>query len=189
MSTGKYSSELKVAFRRHPLDAIFKPRNVAVIGATEKEDSVGRTLLWNLIRNPFGGTVFSVNPKRSNILGIRAYPSIREVPDQVDLAVLGRLHARGAGILGHRLEFLMQGELLDPPRPQIDPEALKQDEIELMLQVNGKLRGAIVVPAAASKEDIEQMALASEAFLKHSGGGAIKRVIVVPGRLVNVVVA
>ena len=88
MSTGKASSELKVAFRRHPLDAIFKPRNVAVIGATEKEDSVGRTLLWNLISNPFGGTVFPVNPKRNNILGIRAYPSIRDVPDQVDLAVI-----------------------------------------------------------------------------------------------------
>ena len=78
MSTGKASSELKVAFRRHPLDAIFAPRNVAVIGATEKEDSVGRTLLWNLISNPFGGTVFPVNPKRKNILGIRAYPSIQE---------------------------------------------------------------------------------------------------------------
>ena len=83
----------------------------------------------------------------------------------------------------------VEGDLLDAPWPSVDPEALKKDEVELMLQVNGKLRGAIVVPAAASKEDIEQMALASEAFLKHSGGGAIKRVIVVPGRLVNVVVA
>ena len=74
--------------RRHPLDAIFAPRNVAVIGATEKEDSVGRTLLWNLITNPFGGTVFPVNPKRTNIMGIRAYPSIADVPDQIDLAVI-----------------------------------------------------------------------------------------------------
>ena len=81
-------SELKSAFRRHPLDAIFAPRNIAVIGATEKEDSVGRTLLWNLISNPFGGTVFPVNPKRSNVLGIRAYSSISQVPDQVDLAVI-----------------------------------------------------------------------------------------------------
>ena len=88
MSTAKAGSELKAAFRRHPLDAIFAPHNVAVIGATEKEDSVGRTLLWNLISNPFGGTVFPVNPKRKNILGIRAYPSIQEVPDQVDLAVI-----------------------------------------------------------------------------------------------------
>ena len=81
-----------------------------------------------------------------------------------------------------------QGELLDAPWPQVDPEALKQDEIELVLQVNGKLRGAIQVPASASKDEIEQAALASDAFLKHSGGGAIRKVVVVPGRLVNVVV-
>ncbi len=78
----------ELTFRRHPLDAIFAPRNVAVIGATEKEDSVGRTLLWNLISNPFGGTVFPVNPKRNNVMGIRAYPSISDVPEQVDLAVI-----------------------------------------------------------------------------------------------------
>lgn len=75
-------------YRRHPLDYIFKPQTVAVIGATEKEGSVGRTLLWNLISNPFGGTIYPVNPKRNNVLGIRAYPSIGEVPDRVDLAVI-----------------------------------------------------------------------------------------------------
>ena len=83
----------------------------------------------------------------------------------------------------------VQGELLDAPWPQPDPAALVQDEVELMLQVNGKLRGAIRVPAGADKAAIEAMALASEAFQKHgAGSGAIKRVIVVPGRLVNVVV-
>ena len=92
-------------------------------------------------------------------------------------------------VLWQQLGFAaVQGDLLDAPWPQVDPEALKQDEIELVLQVNGKLRGAIVVPAAASKADIEQTALASEAFLKHAGGGAVKKVVVVPGRLVNVVV-
>lgn len=75
-------------FRRHPLDVIFAPRNVAVIGATESEGSVGRTLLWNLISHPFGGTVFPVNPKRSSVLGIHAYPKIADVPAQVDLAVV-----------------------------------------------------------------------------------------------------
>ena len=59
------------------LDAIFSPKNVAVIGATERQGSVGRTILWNLISNPFGGTVFPVNPTRSSILGIRAYPQYR----------------------------------------------------------------------------------------------------------------
>ena len=73
---------------RHPLNAIFAPQTVAVIGATEKPNSVGRSLFWNLIRSPFGGTVFPVNPKRRNILGVRAYPTIAAVPEAVDLAVI-----------------------------------------------------------------------------------------------------
>ena len=73
----------------HPsLSAIFAPENVAVVGATEKVGSVGRTILWNLISSPFGGTVFPINPKRSSILGIRAYPSLHDLPEKVDLAVI-----------------------------------------------------------------------------------------------------
>jgi acetyltransferase len=75
-------------YERHPLDPIFAPRNVAVIGATEKPGSVGRTIVWNLISSPFGGAVFPVNPKRPNILGIKAYPSIQDLPEPVDLAVV-----------------------------------------------------------------------------------------------------
>src|SRR5215207_344858 len=73
---------------RQPLDVIFAPRNVAVIGATETPNSVGRTLLWNLIQSPFGGTVYPVNPKRPSVLGIKAYPNISAVPEKVDLAVV-----------------------------------------------------------------------------------------------------
>ncbi|MGE4375981.1 MAG: leucine--tRNA ligase [Burkholderiaceae bacterium] len=80
------------------------------------------------------------------------------------------------------------GELLDAPWPQVDPSALVQDEVELVLQVNGKLRGAIHVPAQADKAAIEQIALASEAFQKQAQGAAAKKVVVVPGRLVNIVV-
>ena len=80
------------------------------------------------------------------------------------------------------------GDLLDAPWPQVDPDALVRDEIELMLQVNGKLRGSIHVPAQADKAEIERIALASEAFVAQAAGAAPKRVIVVPGRLVNVVV-
>ena len=81
-----------------------------------------------------------------------------------------------------------QGELLDAPWPTVDDDALQQDEIELMLQVNGKLRGAIHVPAAADRALIEQIALASEAFLKQADGAPPKKVVVVPGRLVNIVI-
>ncbi|HSV72289.1 MAG TPA: bifunctional acetate--CoA ligase family protein/GNAT family N-acetyltransferase [Chthonomonadales bacterium] len=74
--------------RERPLDVFFRPSNVAVIGASESPGSVGRTLLWNLISNPFGGTVFPVNPKRPSVLGIKAYPSVSAVPEAVDLAVV-----------------------------------------------------------------------------------------------------
>ena len=72
----------------HPLDAIFKPRNIAVIGATEKPGSVGRTLVWNLMTSPFGGAVFPINPTKSSILGIKSHPRIADVADKVDLAVI-----------------------------------------------------------------------------------------------------
>jgi leucyl-tRNA synthetase len=80
------------------------------------------------------------------------------------------------------------GDLLDAPWPQADEAALQRDEIELVLQVNGKLRGSVTVPASADKAAIEAAALASEAFQKAANGAAPKKVVVVPGRLVNVVV-
>lgn len=82
----------------------------------------------------------------------------------------------------------VQGDLLDAPWPEVDEGALKQDEIELVLQVNGKHRGNILVPAGADKAEIEKIAVASEAFEKFAAGATPKKVIVVPGRLVNVVV-
>ena len=80
------------------------------------------------------------------------------------------------------------GDLLDAPWPKVDASALVQDEIELMLQVNGKLRGSIKVSPQADKAAIEAAALASEDFAKFSEGKAPKKVIIVPGRLVNLVV-
>jgi leucyl-tRNA synthetase len=83
----------------------------------------------------------------------------------------------------------LHGELLDAPWPTLDEAALVQDEIELVLQVNGKLRGAVRVPAGASREQIEALALSCEAFTHFAQGAVAKKVIVVPGRLVNVVIA
>ena len=79
------------------------------------------------------------------------------------------------------------GDLLDAPWPQVDEAALVADEIELVLQVNGKLRGAIRVSAQASKADIEQIAAAQDEVARFLEGRPPKRVIVVPGKLVNVV--
>ena len=80
-----------------------------------------------------------------------------------------------------------QGDLLDVAWPVVDETALQRDEIELMLQINGKLRGSLTVPANADKAAIEQAAAAHEQVTKQSAGAAPKKIIVVPGRLVNVV--
>ncbi|VVE30518.1 Leucine--tRNA ligase [Pandoraea cepalis] len=80
-----------------------------------------------------------------------------------------------------------QGDLLDAPWPEVDDAALVQDEIELVLQVAGKVRGAVRVAKDASREAIEQAALAHEMTAKFGEGKPVKKVIVVPGRLVNVV--
>jgi acetyltransferase len=69
-------------------DVFFSPKSVAVIGATERAEHVGRTVLWNLISSPFGGTVYPVNAKRASVLGIKAYPNVGAVPDKVQLAIV-----------------------------------------------------------------------------------------------------
>jgi len=92
-------------------------------------------------------------------------------------------------VLWRELGFVAEfGDLLDAPWPQVDEEALVQDQIELVLQVNGKTRGAVRVPAQAERATIEAAATASPDFAKFAEGRAPKKIIVVPGRLVNVVV-
>ncbi len=80
------------------------------------------------------------------------------------------------------------GSITDAPWPKVDETALVQDELKLMLQVNGKLRGDFMVPASANKDQIEELALASEVGQRILSGVPIKKWIVVPGRLVNVVI-
>jgi len=82
-----------------PLDVFFSPKTVAVIGATETANTVGRTVLWNLVSSPFGGTVFPINPKRPSVLGVKAYKHISEVPEPVDLAVVVTPAASVPGII------------------------------------------------------------------------------------------
>ncbi|NCA16455.1 MAG: leucine--tRNA ligase, partial [Betaproteobacteria bacterium] len=81
-----------------------------------------------------------------------------------------------------------QPDLLDAPWPQLDESALLREVVELMLQVNGKLRGSLSVPANADREAVEAAALRSEAFSKFSEGKEPRKIILVPGRLVNIVV-
>src|SRR5512135_682547 len=73
---------------RSALDSMFSPKSVAVIGATDREGSVGRTVLEQLRIPSFGGRLYPVNPNHADVLGLRAFPRIGDVPEKVDLAVI-----------------------------------------------------------------------------------------------------
>src|SRR6266496_2600447 len=98
--------------RSNPLDVFFAPKSVAVVGATETAGSVGRTVLWNLLSSPFGGTVFPVNPKRPSVLGIQAYPSIQAVPGPVDLAVVATPAPAVPGVIRACVEAGTRGAII-----------------------------------------------------------------------------
>jgi acetyltransferase len=110
VTTPTSSDDLR--YKRQPLHAIFAPRTVAVIGATEASGSVGRTVLWNLISNPFGGTVYPVNPKRPNVLGIKAYPNVAAIPEKVDLAVVVTPAATIPAIIAECVEAAVSGAII-----------------------------------------------------------------------------
>ena len=106
------------------------------------------------------------------------------------MSILIRLLSPIAPHIAHVLwrELGYAGDPMGAAWPQADPAALETDEIELVLQVNGKLRGHLRVPKDADKATIERLGLAHEAVLKFAEGRPPKKVVVVPGRLVNVVV-
>src|ERR1051325_3615135 len=98
--------------QREALRAIFAPRSVAVIGATEKDGSVGRTLTWNLIAHPFGRPVFPVNPRRASVLGIKAYPDLASLPEPADLAVIVTPAATVPGVVAECVRTGVKGAIV-----------------------------------------------------------------------------
>jgi acetyltransferase len=124
----------------HPLDPIFNPRSVALVGASERLGSVGRNVLWNLLSSPFGGTIFPVNQKRSNILGVRTYPSVRELPEVPDLVVITTPAATVPGILRECVEFGIPGGIVISAGFKETGAAGIALEREIMQIVAGKMR-------------------------------------------------
>src|SRR5438034_4307656 len=70
------------------LDTLFAPKSVAVIGASNRQGSVGRAVFTNILLNEYRGTVYPVNPKDRSISGVRSYPSVQDLPESVDVAVI-----------------------------------------------------------------------------------------------------
>jgi acetyltransferase len=122
------------------LDAIFAPKSVAVVGATENIGSVGRTIMANLISSPFGGTVFPVNPKRSSVLGVKAYPSIKAIPDPVDLAVIVTPAGSVPGLIQECVDVGIRGAIVISAGFKETGPAGAALEQEIMDIARGKMR-------------------------------------------------
>ncbi|MBP0021866.1 MAG: bifunctional acetate--CoA ligase family protein/GNAT family N-acetyltransferase [Cyanobacteria bacterium SBLK] len=130
-----------LGYEKQPLDVFFRPQNVALIGASEKSSSVGRTLLWNLIGHPFGGTVFPVNPKRSSVLGIKAYPNIAAVPEAVDLAIVATPAATVPRVIAECAEAGVKGAIvISAGFKEIGPEGIALEQEILAIARGSQMR-------------------------------------------------
>jgi leucyl-tRNA synthetase len=117
-----------------------------------------------------------------------AYTAAKEVPKDLFLTFLKLLSPFAPHLAEEINSILKEGELLSEQRwPELDESLLVESEIQLIVQVNGKLRARIQVPADVSKEDAEKAALADENVTAHTNGKTVRKVIVVPGKLVNIV--
>ena len=117
-----------------------------------------------------------------------AYTAAKEVPKDLFLTFLKLLSPFAPHLAEEINSILQEGELLSEQRwPELDESLLVESEIQLIVQVNGKLRARIQVPADVSKEDAEKAALADENVTAHTDGKTVRKIIVVPGKLVNIV--
>lgn len=133
-------TENKTRPKAPSLDKIFKPNNVAIIGATEKTGSVGRTIIKNLITNPFGGTIFPVNPKRPNVLGIQTYPSVGAIPVPIDLAVIVTPATSVPSVIDECIEKGVEGAIIISAGFKEVGEAGIELERQILEKANGKMR-------------------------------------------------
>lgn len=123
-----------------PLSCIFTPQSVAVIGATTREGSVGATILRNLIQTPFGGTIYPVNPKRAEVMGLKAYPSIADVPHTVDLAVIVTPAATVPGVVENCVAAGVKGAIVISAGFGEHGKAGKELESQIAKIALGKMR-------------------------------------------------
>lgn len=128
-------------YERHALNSLFEPGSVAVIGASEKAGSVGRTILWNLISSPFGGTVYPVNPGRPSVLGVKAYRDLADIPGSVDLAVIVTPAHTVPGIMAECVEKGVKGVIvISAGFKEIGPEGIDLEKKVLEQARRGNIR-------------------------------------------------
>ena len=127
--------------RRGTLEPIFEPKAVAVVGASDAVGSVGRTIVWNLLSSPFGGTVYPVNPNRSSVLGVKAYPRLAELPEAVDLAVVATPADAVPGVIGECVDAGVGGAIvISSGFREVGLEGLDRERRAAEAAARGRLR-------------------------------------------------
>lgn len=133
-------SQNVIGRRVNPLDAIFLPQSIAVIGAKDTPDSVGRTIFQNLIEGSYKGKVYPVNPKRKEVLGLPCYASLSEIPDSVDLAVIVTPAATVLQIVQDCIDKDVKGAIIiSAGFKELGEEGLKREN-EILALAKGKIR-------------------------------------------------
>jgi acetyltransferase len=163
---------------RPSLDALFAPRAVAVIGATDRPGSLGRTVLWNLISTPFGGTVFPINPRRPSVLGVKAYPRLTDVPDPVDLAIIVTPEATAPALIDECVERGVRGAIVisagfketGPAGEALERELLARARRGPLRLIGPNCLGVMRPPSGLNATFASDMALpGSVGFISQSG--------------------
>src|SRR6059058_5221817 len=125
---------------RHSLDPIFRPRSVAVVGASATPGTVGSILIRNLLENPFGGVVYPVNPRRKVVHGVHCYPDLAALPERVDLVVVATPAAAVPAVLKDAVAHgARAGIVLSAGFSELGAEGRKL-EAEIRDIVRGKMR-------------------------------------------------
>jgi acetyltransferase len=164
--------------RKSALERMFEPRSVAVIGATDREGSVGNTLILNLLDGMPREKIYGINPKRDEVLGVRCHPSIADIKDDVDLAVIVTPAPTVPAIVGECVDANVGGVVvISAGFKERGPEGAKlEGEIREQLR-RGKTRLigpnclGIMTPAAGLNATFagDMAEIGTVAFLSQSG--------------------
>ena len=161
-----------------PLDAIFLPKSVAVIGAKDNPGSVGRTIMSNLKAGEFGGKIFPVNPHRNEVLGLKTYPNISAIPEPVDLAIVVTPAPTVPGIIEECAKCKVKGAIiisagfkeLGPPGIELENQILRYARAANMPIIGPNCLGVMNPIYGLNATFAKGMALKGNiAFLSQSG--------------------
>jgi acetyltransferase len=123
-----------------PLDALFLPSSVALIGAKDDPGSVGHTLLQNLTTGGFKGSIYPVNPKRSEVFGLKCYPSIADLPEPVDLAIIVTPAATVPGLVAECVDARTRSAIIiSAGFKELGPSGIKLEEEILFHAKRGQM--------------------------------------------------